>query len=686
MKGRRDEQQSFTIESWNRMALKTNYRFRIYVYRGAIQILTRRETSLDSFKVKLEKNQNLTIIPSCSKAVAVPNHCTIELDDNQIVDFVFTPIATGEYIIQFQLFQGGEFVGVLETEGDIQEKLYSLKLGRLKVDMDHRIPSSYAIMASIFGIISFLFSTQNIDVGSALLNIILQYFFIAALVVVGILIILIWKRAIKPVMLIDRIIPSQHLKARDIKNVTGTRIEILPKAALIPTLLDKTNWLFQRSLAEKIESYLQQGLIKSEAETLVLLEIELKKAISFDNGDDTESPNYTCLNGYVYSLNLKNMNLTKIPDSALKLGKLAKLDASNNQLITLNDTIDDLGSLESLIMKQNKIKVLPPSIGNLKSLKSLDLGMNDLESLPETIGSLHGLEYLNLAKNKLTSLPKTLQNLHSLKEFDISDNKIFATTKKDAVTRFVDSVRQNLNLSDIFSSLSALRRLDLNNCGIENIPDNIANLQNLEWLELRDNSLEYLPDTISTLSSLKHLDLAYNHFTTLPEEINELQSLVELELKGNPMTFKLESRENTSRTIQVKNYGLRIGSANFAAITRDVLEEEEKKESCIICREFSCKICGKNLESSNSNGEICKINCPNCNRVYHKHCWDQTIANFGKCAFCLKPVKPLLGSPCPVCGGEVSSDICFDCGANICPACGSPSEEKYCRKCGQYGN
>nr|MDO8112765.1 hypothetical protein [Candidatus Sigynarchaeota archaeon] len=59
--------------------------------------------------------------------------------------------------------------------------------------------------------------------------------------------------------------------------------------------------------------------------------------------------------------------------------------------------------------------------------------------------------------------------------------------------------------------------------------------------------------------------------------------------------------------------------------------------SCIICHKIPCPQCGNMLDSPEPNVETCKAECPYCNRMYHKHCWDQTIASFGKCGFCLRP-------------------------------------------------
>lgn len=60
--------------------------------------------------------------------------------------------------------------------------------------------------------------------------------------------------------------------------------------------------------------------------------------------------------------------------------------------------------------------------------------------------------------------------------------------------------------------------------------------------------------------------------------------------------------------------------------------------ACVICHEINCPTCS--LKIAGPDEESCHIECPSCDRVYHKHCWDQTIKSFGKCGFCLKVPPP----------------------------------------------
>ncbi|MFX0178267.1 MAG: hypothetical protein ACFE85_18770 [Candidatus Hodarchaeota archaeon] len=62
--------------------------------------------------------------------------------------------------------------------------------------------------------------------------------------------------------------------------------------------------------------------------------------------------------------------------------------------------------------------------------------------------------------------------------------------------------------------------------------------------------------------------------------------------------------------------------------------------SCVICHKIDCPTCS--LKIAGSDGDTCHIDCPYCERSYHKHCWEQTIKSFGKCGFCLKTPPPNL--------------------------------------------
>ncbi|MFX1498813.1 MAG: hypothetical protein ACFFBH_14915 [Promethearchaeota archaeon] len=74
----------------------------------------------------------------------------------------------------------------------------------------------------------------------------------------------------------------------------------------------------------------------------------------------------------------------------------------------------------------------------------------------------------------------------------------------------------------------------------------------------------------------------------------------------------------------------------FNSISKKIFEVSVV--SCVICHKIECATCS--LKIAGSDGETCHVDCPYCDRSYHKHCWEQTIKSFGKCGFCLKVPPP----------------------------------------------
>ncbi|KAL5725109.1 hypothetical protein ACHQM5_008289 [Ranunculus cassubicifolius] len=117
--------------------------------------------------------------------------------------------------------------------------------------------------------------------------------------------------------------------------------------------------------------------------------------------------------------------------------------------------------------------------------------------------------------------------------------------------RTLMSVNIDFSLYELFSKLSCLRVLDLQECGSEELPEvveklvhlryldlsrnkyllelpeTICNLYNLQTLMLNDcRQLKKLPEEIGRLSNLRHLEMAYTwDLVCLPESIKRLSSL-----------------------------------------------------------------------------------------------------------------------------------------------------------------
>lgn len=147
--------------------------------------------------------------------------------------------------------------------------------------------------------------------------------------------------------------------------------------------------------------------------------------------------------------------------------------------------------------------------------------------------------------------------------------------------------------------------------------------------------------TAKLAGQLKTKDLTFEFDVKLPD--NYPMTAPEFVLKTD-----LEGMEDLEKKLkkQIKEF---VGSWHpfnylidlFNRISKAIFEVSVV--SCVICHQIDCPSCKSKISILNIDyGEECQVMCPACERLYHKHCWDQTILSFGKCGFCLRPPPPHL--------------------------------------------
>ncbi|MEX2729176.1 MAG: hypothetical protein Q6353_018115, partial [Candidatus Sigynarchaeum springense] len=156
-----------------------------------------------------------------------------------------------------------------------------------------------------------------------------------------------------------------------------------------------------------------------------------------------------------------------------------------------------------------------------------------------------------------------------------------------------------------------------------------SNLKEVKWEPLAKTV------TVSMKGTMKTQEASFDFKARLPENYPISPPTIELlsELAEESMEAKMKAALKTLLTNWNPNASYLIDA--FNALSKAIFEVSVI--SCIICHKIPCVTCGNPLDSPDANVETCKAECPYCNRVYHKHCWDQTIASFGKCGFCLRP-------------------------------------------------
>ncbi len=156
-----------------------------------------------------------------------------------------------------------------------------------------------------------------------------------------------------------------------------------------------------------------------------------------------------------------------------------------------------------------------------------------------------------------------------------------------------------------------------------------SNLKDVKWDPLTRIVI------IKMKGSMKTQEVSFDFKARLPDNYPMNPPTIELlsELDEETMQDKMKASLKTMLSNWNPNASYLIDA--FNALSKAIFEVSVI--SCIICHKIPCVTCGSLLDSPDPNVETCKAECPYCNRVYHKHCWDQTIASFGKCGFCLRP-------------------------------------------------
>nr|XP_020828542.1 leucine-rich repeat-containing protein 69 isoform X2 [Phascolarctos cinereus] len=123
-----------------------------------------------------------------------------------------------------------------------------------------------------------------------------------------------------------------------------------------------------------------------------------------------------------------------------------------------------------------------------------------------------------LRGKNLTTVPSLVRKLCHLKTLDLMSNKIS-------------------KLCPEFFSLTKLRKLNLGNNQLEEVPEELMFLKNLEILHLFENLIKsFSPKSFDGLENLNILNLNHNKLKTIPPEINRLQNLKSLSLNNNQLT------------------------------------------------------------------------------------------------------------------------------------------------------
>jgi len=197
------------------------------------------------------------------------------------------------------------------------------------------------------------------------------------------------------------------------------------------------------------------------------------------------------------------------------------------------------------------------SLGGFENLKSLNLygftfenhtieDISNMPSIEEII--FHRCNYVNVGN--FEALEKINGHLKSLTFQGYKYFKSVILAKFPEITSLtnlkkLEIVNTNVNeIPETISNLKSLEHLTISLSGIQEIPGSILKLKNLKHLDLSRNSITAFPNGLSNSKNLEYLDLANNDIVTLPSDFNKLNKLQYLSLSSNSKINNLNILKN----------------------------------------------------------------------------------------------------------------------------------------------
>ncbi|MHA1327882.1 MAG: hypothetical protein ACTSRH_11240 [Promethearchaeota archaeon] len=307
---------------------------------------------------------------------------------------------------------------------------------------------------------------------------------------------------------------------------------------------------------------------------------------------------------------------------------------------------------------QNFLKMSPDDLDVLKSW--------DKSDPPHVVEILHELETRLFSLSKIELETKKIQG-----EFKCEVNPSNpAMIKVYLLTYGLSEYVMDVDLSNIPNDppaitlspeLSRIIRIPVNELSsyknwVPEISEIVEIIREIAWLVdknariefevdlLRDHykDLQYDPLTqtikVDVKGRMKTQDIVFNFEIILPRDYPiskpNIRVLNEFELETHEQIKKNLQESFTDFFSKWTPYSYLIDLLNL--LSKKIFEVSVV--SCVICHQIECPTCS--LKIADSEHESCYIACPHCERAYHKHCWEKTIKNYGKCGFCLQEPPP----------------------------------------------
>lgn len=324
----------------------------------------------------------------------------------------------------------------------------------------------------------------------------------------------------------------------------------------------------------------------------------------------------------VVILDLSINNFKKVPDLS-QFKALRSLNLSYNVISTLDTTsLTGLDQLQVLDLSHNAFQkwmdIDLNAISTATSLSELDLSYNALHNLPEIQNPLksNSLQILRIANCSINNLySDAFGELRNLKELYMARNQLplLRTSIKHGTLEILDMsqcglkwfykeafeelpalqkliLSKNNELKNFDSSSDSLRKLELSQCNLDNIPG--GKLPKLVYLNLNENNLRrVLSNSFENITEVEVLNLSSAGISKVEENaFNGLNNLRVLDLSYNtiskidPKTFNtnfhleklLLSHNYLSKVTRLDSESLKyldLSNCEIVAIGRESLSQ-----------------------------------------------------------------------------------------------------------------
>ena len=247
------------------------------------------------------------------------------------------------------------------------------------------------------------------------------------------------------------------------------------------------------------------------------------------------------MSGLANNTNLKTLNLQSVSKlstlgSVITLPKLEKLDVVNLPDLTTVPDIQNtsLPLLKTLNISKAGITSIPTNIQHLTKIQEITLDdLSALTALPANFGQLSTLVNLKVNKTRITSITKGMvSTLSNLEEVFIQNNAILSivdsniTKNNNILTLRMDNnnLTNNRPSSKVFQletdgNNSKLETLILNGNRIKELGNGVCKMKQLKRLAIENNGLEKIPGCIDQLPNLQSLEVVSGNPAVVSEPL-----------------------------------------------------------------------------------------------------------------------------------------------------------------------